>query len=168
MFPFFAYSSFFAYHITAQVQRHSTPIRAPRILSARQARNLSFLITGQAVFPHPSCRFRNGEEARPVVYPPLSRLAFFVSSRRRCCVIHTSEQRCIDDVLGLRSEDGRIGSADVAHLCSCVSSFHGCFCFGSLGRLGLATLASSCGRGYTESCSDGGSSTYVRLRDHCC
>jgi len=90
--PFFAYSSLFAYHITAHLECHNTPIRAPCILPARQASHLSFLIAGQALFHRPWCkRVRNGEEARPVVYPPLSRLALFVSSRRRCCVIHTSE-----------------------------------------------------------------------------
>ena len=139
MIPFLAYNSLFAYHVTAQVQRHSTTIRTPRILSARQASHLSFLIAGQALFHRPWCkRVRNGEEARPVVYPLLSRLALFVSSCRRCCIIHASKQRYID-VLGLRSENGRMASADVPHLYSCVSSFHGGFGIGSLRRFCLAT-----------------------------
>ena len=139
MIPFFAYNPLFAYHITAHFQRHSTPIRTPRILSARQASDLSLSITGQALFHQPWCkRVRNGEEARPVAYLPLSRLALFVSSRRRCCIIHASKQRYID-VLGLRSENGRMASADVPHLYSCVSSFHGGFGIGSLRRFCLAT-----------------------------
>lgn len=141
--PFFAYNSLFAYHIAAQVQRHSTPIYAPCILPTRQASNLSFLIAGQALSHRPCCRrLRNSEEAGPVVYPPFRRGALFVSSRRKCCVIHTSEQRCIDDVLGLQSEDGRISGADVGRFHFRVSSFHGYFSIGSLRKFCLATRVS--------------------------